>query len=277
MEKAASSNLIDFKQRSSELRIKSTFTGSVPDSEVAQALAFGLIYLQGEGVERDLAKAAGFLAVAAKGGIAQAKHELAQLHLDGSCVAYDVDYSISLLQSASDDGFVASTILLAELYLFGKHCPTDVDKVLELLYRVVFKAEPAAMYYLAYVYDRNPKHKNSFEAAYWYRRAAEHGHFKSQVRLASLYAIGDGVPQCPETAEAFLGVALETRHEQDPRFLLWQGELLGSLPETEFLAQALVKAAAEMQYTPAQRMLLQRGWRSGKLRDGSPNPGNPPT
>ena len=116
------------------------------------------------------------------------------------------------------------------------------------------------MFYLASIYDKEPEYSNSFEAAYWYRRAAEYGHFKSQIRLASLYAIGDGVPLCQETAEAFLDVALETTDQQDPRFLFWQGERFVAHPETEFLAHALIKAAADRQHTPAQRMLLQYRW-----------------
>lgn len=259
---APSNNLIDFKQRTSELRIKGALTGSVSSYDAIRALAFGLMHLNGDGVARDLSKAARFLATAAKGGIAQAQHELAQLHLAGTGVPYDPDFAIRLLQGASDEQYVASTVSLAELYIFGKHCPKDTDKALELLYSASGKNEPAVMYYLALIYDRDAGYRDSFEAAYWYRRAAEYGHFKSQIRLASLYATGQGVPHCAETAEAFLDVALESTPEQDPKYLLWQGERFAGQPETEFLANALIKASAEMQHTPAQRVMLQHGWRA---------------
>jgi TPR repeat protein len=258
----APDNLIDFRQRASELRIKGAQTGKVSSFEASRALAFGMMHLNGEGVSRDPAKAAPFLETAATGGIAQARHELALLHMAGISVPYDPDYAWHLLQKASDDGYVASTIALAEFYIFGKHCPKDIEEALELLYVAAAKNEPAAMYYLAYVYDKEPDYSNSFEAAYWYRRAAEYGHFKSQVRLASLYATGQGVPLCLDTAEAFLEVALESKLQQDPRFLLWQGEHFVAQPETEFLAHALIKAAADMQHTPAQRSMLQHGWRA---------------
>lgn len=262
MKNKSSKKLIDLKERATELRIKSILFNSVSASEAATAAALGMMHLNGEGVAQDRAKAARFLATAAKGGVAQAKHELALLHLQGAGVAYDPKYSIWLLQSASDDGYTASAIALAELYIFGKDCPRNADLALELLHAVVLKDEPAAMYYLAYIYDTEPERKDQFEAAYWYRRAAEHGHFKSQIRLASLYATGRGVPHCLETAEAFLGIALESIAEQDPRFLLWQGERLVAQRETEFLAHALIKAAAAMRHKPAQRLLLERGWRS---------------
>jgi len=228
--KAPLDNLIDFKQRASELRIKGTQTGTVSSFDALKALALGLIYLNGEGVARDASKAARFLIKAAQGGIAQAKHELALLHIEGVGVPYDPDYAILLLQGASDAEYVASTVYLAELFIFGRHCPKDCDVALELLYRAAAANEPAAMYYLAYIYDRNPDHSNTFEAAYWYRRAAEHGHFKSRIRLASLYATGRGVPHCLDTAEAFLDVALESTPQQDPSFLLWQGERFVAVP-----------------------------------------------
>ena len=261
LNKLPAGNLIDFRQRASELRIKGVLTGTVSSFEASRALAFGMMHLNGDGVVRDASKAAGFLTSAAKGGIAQARYELARLHIEGLSVPYDPDYALRLLQSASDDGHVASMIYLAELHLFDTHCTKDIEAALELLYVAAAESEPAAMYYLALVYDKETEYCNSFEAAYWYRRAAEYGHFKSQIRLAGLYATGQGVPCCLETAEAFLEVALETTAEQDPRFLLWQGEHFVAQPETEFLAHALIKAAADMQHTPAQRSMLAHGWR----------------
>jgi len=255
-------NLIDFKQRSSELRVKGLLEGVMSSFEATKALAFGMMYLNGEGVPRDPSRAAGFLSTAAKGGIAQAMHELALLHMKGSGVPKDPDFAARLLQSASEDGHTASTLYLAELYLFGTDRPRDIEEAMELFYLAAAKSEPAAMYYLAFIYDNDPDHANSFEAAYWYRRAAEFGHFKSQLRLASLYATGQGVPRCQETAEAFWEVALESLPEQDPRYLLWQGELFAGEPETEFLAQGLIKAAAGLQHTPARRSLLAHGWRA---------------
>ena len=262
MEKAHCDNLIDLKQRTSELRVKSIHSNSVSHDEALRAAVLGLIHLKGDGVACDPKKGARYLATAVKGGVAQAKHELALLHIKGEDVAYDAQYAIELLKSASAEGYVASTISLAELYIFGKHCTRNTEEAMELLFSVVYQDEPAAMYYIAYVYDCDPQHKNPFEAAYWYRRAAEHGHFKSQIRLASLYATGCGVPICRETAKAFLEVALESTSQQDPRFLLWQGERLMAQHETEFMAQALIKAAADMQHTPAQRVLLKSGWRA---------------
>jgi TPR repeat protein len=255
------SKLIDFKTRSSELRKKGLLANSVSTFEATRALAFGMMYLTGEGVVRDLARAAEFFETGAQGGAPQAKHELAKLHLDGEHVPYDPDYARLLLQGASDDGYLPSTVFLAELFLFGKHCPKDIEEAMELLYSAAANNDPSAMYYLALIYDKDAEHVNSFEAAYWYRRAAEYGHFKSQIRLAALYAVGQGVPCCQDTAEAFLEAARESLGEQDPRYLLWQSENLVDQPETEFLAHALVKAAADMHHTPAQRVLMQRGWR----------------
>ena len=259
--KAAANKVIDLAQRARELRVKKALAGKGPSSQAIKAMLLGLHYLHGDALERNPSKAARFFATAAQGGSTQARHELALLHLKGEAVDYDPDYAVSLLLSASEDGYTASSIALAELYIFGRHCPPDSGKALLLLHQVVSEDEPAAMYYLAYLHDKDPQLQNSFEAAYWYRRAAEHGHFKSQIRLASLYATGDGVPQSLATAEAFLDVALQSTSKQDPRFLLWQSESLAGQPETEFVARALIKAAADLQYAPAKRLLLQRGWR----------------
>jgi len=260
---AAAGKVIDLKERASQLRVKGMVSGAVSSLQATKALALGLMYLHGEGAGRDASRAAKLLTTAVQGSVPQAKHELARLHIEGEGVPYDPAYGIKLLQSASDDEYVPSMVYLAELYIFGQHCATDADAALELLYSaysIAADQEPAVMYYLGYVYDRAPDCRNTFEAAYWYRRAAEHGHFKSQIRLAALYATGTGVPHCVETSVAFLEVAMETARQQDPRFLLWQGERFIAQPETEFLAQALIKTAAEMHHTPAQRMMLQQGW-----------------
>jgi len=228
MKKKQGNNVIDLAERARVLRRKKAAAQAAAESEAERARAY---------------------------------YELAKQYLDGESKEYDPRQAMALLEVACGDGHTASTILLIELYIFGKHCPKDTDKALELLRVIVTENEPAAMYYLAYIYDKDPQLHDTYEAAYWYRRAAEYGHFKSQIRLASLYATGTGVPCCQQTAEAFLDVALESCSQQDPRFLLWQGQRLVSQPETEFVAQALIKAAAAMQYTPAQRLLLERGWR----------------
>jgi len=258
---SGAAKVINLKERASEMRIKQTFAGTVQSTEAAAAAAIGEMFLKGEGTAVHPGRAARFLALAAKGGIAQSMHQLALMHLDGVHVPYDVDYALALLQGAHEQEYLPATISLAELYIFGQHAPRDLDLALEMLYAVVFEQEPAVFYYVAYVYDRFPTHRDAHEAAYWYRRAAEYGHYKSQIRLAALYATGVGVPRCQDTAEAFLEVALESTPPQDPKLLFWQGERLAKEPETRFIAQALMKAAAAMHFVPAQKMLLQQGWR----------------
>ncbi|GFO56072.1 hypothetical protein GMSM_30790 [Geomonas sp. Red276] len=265
MTDATRHNIIDFRQKAKELRIKKVSkkaSADVSEFEAERAEALGLLHLMGEGVVRDEVKAASYLATAAKGGKARAQHELGLLHLQGSGVPHDVHCAVDLLESAWKGGYAPSVIVLAELFIFGQHCQKDIERALDLLYEVVFDGETAAMYYLAYIYDRDPEHHNPFEAAYWYRRAAEYGHFKSQIRLACLYAIGQGVPRCLDTAQGFLQAAMKSTDAQDPRFLYWQGARLGEKPETEFLGQALIRAAAAMKYTPAQRFLMEHGWRA---------------
>ncbi|MCM0080198.1 sel1 repeat family protein [Geomonas sp. Red32] len=265
MTDATRHNVIDFRQKAKELRIKHVSkkaSAGVSDLEAERAEALGLLHLMGEGGAWDPEKAAGYLATAAKAGRARAQHELGLLHLQGTGVPHDVPRAVELLESAWQGGHAASVIALAELFIFGEHCQKDIERALDLLYEVVFDGETAAMYYLAYIYDRDAGHHNPFEAAYWYRRAAEYGHFKSQIRLACLYAVGQGVPRCLETAEGFLQAAMKSTDAQDPKFLYWQGARLGETPETEFLGQALIKAAAAMKYTPAQRFLMEHGWRA---------------
>ena len=68
--------VIDFRARASELRVQGAEKGSVSSFEATKALAFGMMYLNGEGVERDPSKAAQFLATAAKGGSSKARRGL---------------------------------------------------------------------------------------------------------------------------------------------------------------------------------------------------------
>jgi hypothetical protein len=90
------------------------------------------------------------------------------------------------------------------------------------------RGDPAAQYSLGLLYGSgNGIAKNLFEAAKWYRRAAEQGHAKAQAMLGMLYNSGLGVPQShPEAIKWWRRAA--DQGDADARFNLgmayWKGE-----------------------------------------------------
>jgi len=141
-------------------------------------LYLGLAYDRGDGVPRDLAKAAVWYRKAAAQGSVSAACNLGELYLSGEGVAKDAFQAGRLLTRASDRGSVAAQFSLGEMY----------------------SGRPGAA-------------ANDSAAAMWLEKAASKGNVAAQVMLSSMYANGTGVAGSSSRAYMWINLAAA----QDPQ------------------------------------------------------------
>jgi hypothetical protein len=135
-------------------------------------LRIGLMYLVGDGVDRDSDDAAMWLHRAAEQGDASATFNLAYLYWEGIRVSGNVQEAFRLFRALAEQGHVFAQFNVATLYQQG----LDVEQDLQ-------------------------------EAARWYRESATQGVVNAASRLGWMYAHGNGVPQDYVEAHKWLSIA----------------------------------------------------------------------
>jgi len=106
--------------------------------------ALGRMYVQGQGVPQDYAKAAELLQKAADKGDVKAQVTLAAMYGMGQGVPQDYAKAAELLQKAADKGEPQAQALLGRMYAAGAGVTKDVTKGCELLRKAAAKGEPSA-------------------------------------------------------------------------------------------------------------------------------------
>jgi hypothetical protein len=135
-------------------------------------LHIGLMYLVGDGVDRDADEAATWLRRAAEQGDASAQFNLADMYWEGIRVSGNVEEAFRLFRRLAEQGHAFAQFNVATLYQQG----LDVEQDLQ-------------------------------EAARWYREAATQGVVNAAYRLGWMYAHGNGVPQDYVEAHKWLNIA----------------------------------------------------------------------
>jgi len=75
-------------------------------------------------------KAYGYFVKSAKKGFAPAQYNLGVMYLNGQGVEKDIQKAISYFMLASDLGYVNAQVQLGNLYFNGEEVPKDLDKAL---------------------------------------------------------------------------------------------------------------------------------------------------
>ncbi|MDR2141272.1 MAG: sel1 repeat family protein [Deltaproteobacteria bacterium] len=99
--------------------------------------------------------------------------------------------------------------------------------------------------------------KNLAEARRWYQKAADHGEFYAMLKLASLYATGQGGPKDPVAAQKYTKIALDLATSQkDPNYLTRMATIYEkgeNVPPDLALSAKLWGQAAELGDASAKR------------------------
>ncbi|MGE6689874.1 tetratricopeptide repeat protein [Stutzerimonas stutzeri] len=134
----------------------------------------------------------------------------------GACLAGGQGAPASLSQAfewylqAAHGGHSQAQTNVGAMLLMGQGCEVDVATGLDWLERAA-AADCGAQFNLAALYSKGEQvEQDHAKAAYWYRRAAEQGHYPSQARLGYLYLQGQGVSK--DRVEAFAWLSMAAQH-----------------------------------------------------------------
>jgi TPR repeat protein len=157
----------------------------------------GMLYLNGEnGSEMDAEEAAYWFNRAAENGNIEAQYNLGLLYLKGEGVEKDPQKGIRLLQKAASAGSSDAQNSLGLLYLNGEGVKKDPQKGKRLLEQAAESGNVDAQNNLGMLYFE----KDYSLAAYWFDRAARQDFPYAQYNLAVMYLDGLGVKQNKESA-----------------------------------------------------------------------------
>ena len=170
----------------------------------------GKKYASGDGIPRDIRKAAYWYFKAAKQGDAEAQLRLGFFYFNGHVVSKDQKKAASLYAKAARQGHAEAQRQLADSYFMGDGIPEDRKKANILYFNAAKKGNVDAQYCLANNYLKGDGViKNPNKALNWYARAAELGNAYAQYYIGSAYFTGDGVPKNYKKAQHWLSKSIK--------------------------------------------------------------------
>lgn len=174
----------------------------------------GKIFLNGDGVEKDIPKAIEWLKQAAVEENEFAEYVLGRLFLKGEEVEKDIFAAEEyLLKSASRRNKYAA-YLLGKEYLSGENFGKDAMKAVEYLELAAEKDFEPAEYILGKEYLRGENFPKDVQKAIDYlKRAAEKGFDFAEYELGKIYLFGNDIPKDAETALEYLKSAAASGNE----------------------------------------------------------------
>jgi len=154
-----------------------------------------------EGVDayaaKDFDRAFKQLAPEAERGDAVAQYFLALLYLGGQGVPIDKARAVRLWRSSAESGFVHSQAMLAMALFRGDGTPRDLAEAVAWYARAAEQGDPPSQlqYGRALMFGAGGRSPDPSAGAVWVRRAAEAGDIEAQNFLAAMFQQGNGVPK----------------------------------------------------------------------------------
>ncbi|KAJ3363810.1 hypothetical protein GGF32_003473 [Allomyces javanicus] len=183
-------------------RAKELYQRAYNEFECTDGLVgLGAMFMEGEGVEKDEAKAIQLWEQAAKEGDAEAMFALAQNYLSEE----DMAKAIPWLEKAGDKGHTVSLNTLGMLNFTGEGLPVNVEKAIQLHERAAALKDTDAMCLLGQLYEEGSNQGTGIKQNYatameWYLKAAARGDAAAMRSISGMYAEGHGVPKSAEKA-----------------------------------------------------------------------------
>ncbi len=177
------------------------------DREAAHAL--GMLYLNGDGVTRNTAMAAGWFNRAAEAGHTEAAYHLGNAYRLGLGTPKDIASALTWYEHAADGGSAIAAYTLGTIYRLGDGVRRDYSEALVWLKLAADRKHAPAEHDLGRLYQDGIAVPRDVDAAMrWYSRAAARGHAPARYDLARLML--DGTPQQRGLGLKYLAQAAES-------------------------------------------------------------------
>ena len=191
------------KQPTKEMFAKLQKEAEAGDAEMQNIL--GEMYIKGDGVPKDAAKAVEWYQKAATQGHAKAQYALGKIHsVDGEISLYHSAKAKEWYEKAAEQGYVKAQEKLGFYFwlgVFGKRSPSDYAEALKWSQKAAEQGSPLSQFVLGMLYsDGTGVRKDAAKAFEWYLKAAEGGHNLSQGLVGEMYYKGVGVLKNAEKA-----------------------------------------------------------------------------
>lgn len=203
------------------------YTKLAPLAEGGNPIAqntLGRMYSQGLGVKSDSNKALQLFQKAAAQGLANAQNNLGVMYASGEAVRQDYQQAIRWFKMADSQNFLLATNNLAEMYENGVGVKPDQVEADKLRKKSQHQASLKDRDLVtiktvgADEYDQGQKSYYRFDfvnAAAKFSKAADMGHAEAQLRLASMYRLGQGVDKDEKKADFWAKKAADQSHDLD--------------------------------------------------------------
>lgn len=197
---------------------------TLEENEFAE-YALGRLYLKGKEIGKDTISAEDYLLKSASRGNKYAAYLLGKEYLSGENFGKNIQKSVEYLKIAAEKDFEPAEYVLGKLYLQGEEIGQSVVNAEKYLLKAAEHGNKFAEYILGKEYLRGENLPKDVQKAIDYlKRAAEKGFDFAEYELGKIYLFGNDIPKDAETALEFLKSAAAGGNEH-AQALLMQREL----------------------------------------------------
>ena len=192
-----------------EARIKELRSKAEKGDGEAQ-FSLGVCYMNGDGVQQNMAEAVKWYRKAAEQGYADAQNNLGVCYEDGNGVQKNMTEAVKWYRKAAEQGHIVAQFNLGGCYKDGNGVQKDMAEAVKWYRKAADQGLANAQNELGYCYyEGNGVQKNMTEAVKWIRKAAEQGHIVAQRNLGFCYENGNGVQKDMAEAVRFYRMSAE--------------------------------------------------------------------
>jgi TPR repeat protein len=153
----------------------------------------GDVYCEGNGVERDYAKAMEWFQKAAYQGDLAAQTKIGDLYLNGHGVKEDNAKGLEWQRKAADEGYAKAQVALGDFYYSGQDGRQDHANAMKWYRKAADRGDAQGLTGVGNVYSYGKDAKDKIEAMKWYRKAIDKGEASAQWNVGVIYELGVGV------------------------------------------------------------------------------------
>jgi uncharacterized protein len=269
-------------------------TAEAGDAEAQ--LSLGQMYVNGEGVSKDVVKAVEWFQKAASQGHPKAQFSLGKMYYLGESVPKDAVKAVEWYQKAAEQGYANAQFNLGKMYQTGEGVQTDLAKAVEWYEKAAAQGNADAQGHLGgFYYAGYGVQKDAAKAFEWTKKAAEQGGDGVQYNLGVMYQDGHGVPKDSAKAvewyqksaaqgNADAQINLSVAYNMGEGVLADQvlsyawanlATVSGKKKYTATLFRDLFPTSSMTKVELAEAQRLSSNWKKGEIlaRDGSPHSG----
>ena len=239
-------------------------------NEPTCVFTLGLIYEEGDGVQKNILKAADWYQKGVQAGIPSCLYNLGKLIINKE-ISGEEEKGFNLIQQAAESGYSFAQNYMGRAYRFGWYVNANPVRATNWFTKAAEQNMPDAMCNLGDMYSYEDGLTIDYEKAfYWYEKAAETKHSRALTELGDMYYAGKGVRQDYQKAMEYYQKACDEGYPYafySLGFMYWKGQ--GTLPDKE-KAQEYLSQAAAMGNESAFQLLNRMDHESEEEKDIDP-------